>query len=86
LHHRDFRLGVGSGCLTRPNRGVPSARFAPLAAFTFVPSELEHPKVDRSVLAFLKSEALHPADFMIRGDGVCRLNTELARRIAGLAT
>jgi hypothetical protein len=53
-----------------------------LAAFTFVPSEFEHPEVDRSVLAFLKSETLHPADFTIREDGVVRLNPELARRVA----
>jgi hypothetical protein len=37
------------------------------------------------VLAFLKSEALHPADFTIREDGVVRLNPELARNIAGIA-
>jgi hypothetical protein len=34
--------------------------------------------VDQAVLAFLKSEALHPADFTIREDGVVRLNPELA--------
>jgi hypothetical protein len=37
------------------------------------------------VLAFLKSEALHPADFTIREDGVVRLNPELARRVAASA-
>jgi hypothetical protein len=37
------------------------------------------------VLAFLKSEALHPADFTIREDGVVRLNPELGKRVAGLA-
>jgi hypothetical protein len=41
----------------------------------------ERPKVDRAVLSLLKSEALHPADFTIREDGVVRLNPELARRI-----
>jgi len=55
-------------------------------AFVFDMIEPERPKVDRSVLAFLKSEALHPADFMIREDGVVRVNPELARRVAGLAT
>jgi CRISPR-associated protein Cas1 len=44
--------------------------------------EPERPKVDRAVLAFLKSEALYPADFTIREDGVVRLNPELARRVA----
>ena len=47
--------------------------------------EPERAKVDRGVLAFLTSEALHLADFMIREDGVVRLNPELARRLAGLA-
>jgi CRISP-associated protein Cas1 len=46
--------------------------------------EPERPKVDSAVLGFLKSEALHPADFTIRADGVVRLNPELARRVADL--
>ena len=54
-------------------------------AFVFDMMEPERPKVDRAVLAFLKSEALHPADFTIREDGVVRLNPELARRAARLA-
>jgi CRISPR-associated endonuclease Cas1 len=52
-------------------------------AFVFDMMEPERPKVDRAVLAFLKSEALHPADFTIREDGVVRLNPELARRWSG---
>jgi hypothetical protein len=47
-------------------------------------TEPERPKKDRAVLAFLKSEALHPADFTIREDGVVRLNPVLARRIVGI--
>ena len=39
----------------------------------------------RGVLSFLKSEALHPADFTIREDGVVTLNPELARQVAGVA-
>jgi CRISPR-associated protein Cas1 len=54
-------------------------------AFVFDMMEPERPKVDRVVLAFLKSEALHPADFTIREDGVVRLNPELARRVAQTA-
>jgi CRISP-associated protein Cas1 len=46
--------------------------------------EPQRPKVDRAVLMFLKLEALHPADFTIREDGVVRLNPELARRVARL--
>jgi hypothetical protein len=43
--------------------------------------EPERPKVDRAVVAFPKLEALHPADFTIREDGVVRLNPELARTV-----
>jgi CRISP-associated protein Cas1 len=54
-------------------------------AFVFDMMEPEQPKVDRAVLAFLKSEALHRADFTIREDGVVRLNPELARTVTQLA-
>ncbi len=54
-------------------------------AFVFDLMEPERPKVDRAVLAFLKSEALHSADFTLREDGVVRLNPEWARRVARLA-
>ena len=56
-----------------------------LPAFVFDLMESERPKVDKAVLAFLKSETLHPADFTIREDEVVRLNPELARRVAGTA-
>ena len=52
-------------------------------AFVFDMMEPERPNVDRAVLAFLRTEALHPADFTIRKDGVVRLNPELARRVPG---
>ena len=52
-----------------------------LPAFVFDLMEPERPKLDRAVLAFLKSEALHPADFTNRADRVVRLNPELAKRL-----
>jgi CRISP-associated protein Cas1 len=55
-------------------------------AFVLDLTDPEPPKVDRAVLGFRKSEALHPADFTIREDGVVRLNPELARRVAQIAT
>ena len=54
-------------------------------AFVFDMMEPERPKVDRAVLGFLKSEALHPADFTIREDGVVRLNPGLGRTVVRLA-
>lgn len=44
--------------------------------------EPERPKVDRSVLEFAKSHKFHAADFVIRSDGVCRLNPVMAKRVA----
>ena len=54
-------------------------------AFIFDLMEPERPKIDRAIIEFLKAEKLHPAVFVIRSDGVVRLNPELARRVAQLA-
>jgi CRISPR-associated protein Cas1 len=42
------------------------------------------PVVDRIALGLIRSEPFNPADFTIRGDGVCRLNPELAKALVGL--
>src|SRR6202167_5198160 len=42
--------------------------------FIFDLMEPERPKVDRAVLDFVKGHVFDPADFVIRTDGVCRLN------------
>jgi CRISPR/Cas system-associated endonuclease Cas1 len=42
--------------------------------FMFVLMEPERPKVDRAVLEFVKAYVFNPSDFIIRTDGVCRLN------------
>ena len=47
--------------------------------FVFDLMEPERPKVDRAVLDFVKGHVFDPADFVIRADGVCRLNPEMAR-------
>ena len=54
-------------------------------AYIFDLMEPERPKIDRAVIEFLKAEKLHPADFVIRGDGVVWINPELARSVAQLA-
>jgi CRISPR-associated protein Cas1 len=43
--------------------------------------EPERPKIDRAVLDFVKDHVFDPADFVIRSDGVCRLNPEMARMV-----
>jgi CRISPR-associated protein Cas1 len=47
--------------------------------FIFDLMEPERPKVDRLVPDFVKGHVFDPADFVVRSDGVCRLNPEMAR-------
>jgi CRISPR-associated protein Cas1 len=49
--------------------------------FIFDLMEPERPRVDRGVLDFVKGQVFDPADFVIRTDGVCRLNPEMARMV-----
>jgi CRISPR-associated protein Cas1 len=49
--------------------------------FIFDLMEPERPRVDRAVLDFMKPHVFDPADFVIRSDGVCRLNSEMARMV-----
>ena len=52
-------------------------------AFIFDMMEPQRPMIDRKVLEFVKSHVFDPADFVIRSDGVCRLNPEMARCVVG---
>ena len=49
--------------------------------FIFDLMEPERPRIDRGVLDFVKGHVFDPADFVIRTDGVCRLNPEMARMV-----
>jgi CRISP-associated protein Cas1 len=49
--------------------------------FIFDLMEPERPNIDRSVLEFVRGNVFDPADFVIRTDGVCRLNPEMARMV-----
>ena len=51
-------------------------------AFALDHMEPMRPVVDRAVLALVRTTAFTGADFSIQSDGVCRLNPELARRVA----
>ncbi len=44
------------------------------------------PVVDRTVLKLVHEETFTGADFVLQSDGVCRLNPELARRVALLSS
>jgi CRISPR associated protein Cas1 len=52
--------------------GIMHADRDDAAAFVLDMMEPERPEVDRAVLAFLKSDALHPGDFTLREDGSIR--------------
>jgi CRISP-associated protein Cas1 len=67
-----------------PNLGIMHVDREYGPAFVFDLMEPERPRVDRAIVEFLKSETLHPADFVIRADGVVRLNPQLARHVAAL--
>ena len=54
-------------------------------AFVLDRIEPIRPLVDRAVLRIVTSEMLTSADFALQDDGTCRLNPELARRVAQLA-
>jgi len=55
------------------------------AAFVFDLMEPYRPLVDSKVLEFVKGHTFKPADFVIRADGVCRLNPEMAQLVVSLA-
>jgi CRISPR-associated protein Cas1 len=55
------------------------------AAFALDRMEPMRPVVDRAVLHLVATTTFVGADFPIQPDGVCRLNPELARRVAQLA-
>lgn len=56
------------------------------SAFIFDLIEPFRPLVDRKVLEFVKGHVFDPADFVIRSDGVCRPNSEMARSVVGICS
>jgi CRISPR/Cas system-associated endonuclease Cas1 len=61
--------------------GIPPYEHDGSSKFIFDLMEPERPRVDRAVLDFVKGHVFNPADFVIRADGVCRLNPEMARMV-----
>jgi CRISP-associated protein Cas1 len=49
--------------------------------FIFDLMEPDRPRVDRTVLDFVRGHVFDPADFVIRTDGVCRLNPQMSRMV-----
>jgi CRISPR-associated endonuclease Cas1 len=67
-----------------PTIGVMHHDYRRGPAFVLDHMEPLRPVVDREVLGFALSNQLHTADFVLRHDGVCRLNPQLARHVVGL--
>jgi len=65
-----------------PTLGIMHERREGSSALVFDMMEPERPKVDRRILEFVKAHKFHAADFVIRSDGVCRLNPAMARWVA----
>jgi CRISP-associated protein Cas1 len=71
-----------------PNLGIVHENAQSRGLFpNFVLDSMEpmRPVVDRAVLELISDTILIPADFSIQHDGTCRVNPELARRVAQLA-
>jgi CRISPR-associated protein Cas1 len=64
-----------------PTIGIMHEGSGGSSKFIFDLMEPERPKVDRGVRDFVGAHVFDPADFVIRADGVCRLNTEMARMV-----
>jgi CRISPR-associated protein Cas1 len=64
-----------------PTSGIMHEGSDGSSKFIFDLMEPERPKIDRAVLDFVKAHVFDPADFVVRSDGVCRLNPEMARMV-----
>jgi CRISPR-associated endonuclease Cas1 len=54
------------------------------AALVFDLMEPLRPIVDRTIVEFAQANTFSPTDFVIKADGVCRLNPEMARYVVSL--
>jgi CRISPR-associated protein Cas1 len=55
------------------------------AALVYDLMEPFRPKVDRSMLDFVRSQTFSPTDFVVQANGTCRLHPQLAQQVARLA-
>ncbi len=67
-----------------PSVGIMHDRARPdRHSFVFDQMEPHRPVVDRVVLGLVRDETFSGADFDLQSNGVCRVNPELVRRLAG---
>lgn len=68
-----------------PTLGIMHENRPGSPAFLFDLMEPGRAQIDRKILDFVKVRELDPTDFIVRSDGVCRLNPELAKLVVQLA-
>jgi CRISPR-associated protein Cas1 len=66
--------------------GIMHERRRGSASFIFDLMEPEQPVTERKVPEFIKGNVFDPADFVIRTNGMCRLNQEMARCVVGVVS
>jgi CRISPR/Cas system-associated endonuclease Cas1 len=79
-HRASVRI-VGPSPTLRSQIGIMHEGRDPSSKFIFDLMEPERPRIDRAVLDFVKGHVFDPADFVMRTDGVCRLNPEMTRMV-----
>jgi CRISPR-associated endonuclease Cas1 len=80
---------VHTQCVARgydPTIGVMHTRRRGYPALVFDLMEPLRPVVDAAILKFALAQTFSGGDFTLRSDGVCRLNPQLARRVAQVAS
>lgn len=68
-----------------PLRGTCYRPYGQKHALVFDLMEPLRPLVDAQLLKFMQSQAFAPGDFAITSNGVCRLNSQFARKIVALS-
>ncbi|MGH1573236.1 CRISPR-associated endonuclease Cas1 [Methylobacterium sp. P31] len=68
-----------------PTIGIMHHEYREGPAYALDLVEPVRPLVDRAVLDFALDHELHAADFVIRSDGACRLNPQMAKRLVEVA-
>jgi CRISP-associated protein Cas1 len=81
----EIRIKAISDCYD-PTIGIMHEGSDGSSKFIFDLMEPERPQVDRAVLEFGRGHVFDPGDFVIRSDGVCRLNPEMARMVVAKVT
>ncbi len=68
-----------------PRIGYLHGSYGGKHGFVYDIMEPLRPVIDRRILEFVQSQAFAPQDFVMAGDGACRLNSQLARCLVKVA-